>query len=102
MPQRLVHIASGDEDLVDGAAGPQRLNHGVTALNLFVLKLLVEIFPFFFQFCKPLHNYLVYILPYSAFFFFFRFANLQNFIDIFFSKGYIVSNPMSGQENCHV
>ena len=68
MPQGLVHIATGDEDLVDGAAGPQRLDHGIAALDQFILQLLAEIFPFFFQFRKPLHNYLVYILPYSFFF----------------------------------
>ena len=38
MSERLVHVALGEVDLVDGPARAQRLDHGVAALDHFVLQ----------------------------------------------------------------
>ena len=63
MPQGLVHIALGDEDLVDGAPGAQGLNDGVSPLNQLVFNGLTADFLFFFHNSDLVHNHLVYILP---------------------------------------
>ena len=49
MAESLVDVAPGDEDLVDGAARAESLDHGVAALNELIFKLLAEGFLFFFQ-----------------------------------------------------
>ena len=33
MPERFVRLAAGDEDLINGRAGAQRLGHGVASLD---------------------------------------------------------------------
>ena len=38
MPERLVHVALGEEDLVDASPRAERLDHGVPALDEIVLQ----------------------------------------------------------------
>ena len=49
VPQGLVHIAPGDEDFVDGPAGPQGLNDRVAAFYQIVFDL---VFSFHHVYCK--------------------------------------------------
>ena len=39
VPEGLIHLALGDVDLVDGSSGAESLDHGISALDMFIFQL---------------------------------------------------------------